>query len=315
MHPYVIGFIAADGNVQSNHWTISQNEDGVDVLDKILKTQKYGRIIKIKNKDGYRSTKQRYCLYCLNKNSNSQSINKQIKELIDWGMCIGKKTYKLTFPLNKKEKDIWTYLRGYFDGDGCIGVSNGLSKMLRIQIISNHKWCIACSEFLKKYGIKSFVTKDKRHPGISQVVVCNRNDVHKYMGLMYKDKKKLFMKRKYEKWMTFKKVMPCIFLMSKSKKKLNEKELKYVQQCIAKGIYVTKISKKLDCNPSTIRDFLRNKRGNNTALYKRQKKQVLKYLKKGYSGYAIRRKTGIHSRVIYDVIKKEGRGYYERYGV
>lgn len=100
----------------------------------------------------------------------------------------------------------WQILRGIFDGDGGWKDANyhqglhfficGLSKDFMYQIYN----------FLKKHNINAhikFVNPDKWHKnGLYYVEVCTYSDVIK-IGLNMYSNAHIYLKRKYEKWLTF----------------------------------------------------------------------------------------------------------------
>ena len=133
MHRYIIGLIAADGHNGGSQWSICQTIDGIDIFESI--NEKYGyKFREVKKSDW---GKQRKFVI---KNNNK----KECAELVQWNIPIGNKTYSLDFPINKNKVEMAHYLRGFFDGDGCI---SGGNEYPRFEIMSNKNWCEKCKVF------------------------------------------------------------------------------------------------------------------------------------------------------------------------
>lgn len=125
------------------------------------------------------------------------------EETVEWLRRKGNfynKSYecKIYYPIN------WNILRGIFDGDGGFHKTGnslqfficGLSKCFIYQI----------HNFLQKNGINSkvrFSSPDKWHKnGLYYVEVYKQSDVIK-LGLNMYSNARIFIKRKYERWLTF----------------------------------------------------------------------------------------------------------------
>lgn len=104
---YILGFVCADGYIESNERTLTLNINSKDI-DILLKIKKH---LKCQNDIRKSSTKNCVRLYM-----SSVNIVKSLKSL---GVTRNK-TYKLKMP-NIEDRLIRHFLRGYFDGDGHIG--------------------------------------------------------------------------------------------------------------------------------------------------------------------------------------------------
>lgn len=136
---YLLGFISADGNVSSTN----------NRLQIQLSIKDYEFLCQIQNEIGgcevyeYTSNNHLCCgWYCY-----SSQIK---KDLTQYGI-IPKKTGTLSLPSNLKKEFIIDYIRGYFDGDGCISKDNGI--MWRITS-ANREILEDISEFFNSKGIK-----------------------------------------------------------------------------------------------------------------------------------------------------------------
>lgn len=112
-----MGFIAADGGVYKNSLLISQSgEEGKILLEIIKDTLEYTGVLYRVNT----STKINYRL-----NINSPQIIKDLKQY----NVVENKSYN--FNLNIKNNYFKSFLRGYFDGDGCVGIYERQVKQYR----------------------------------------------------------------------------------------------------------------------------------------------------------------------------------------
>lgn len=106
---YLLGFIAADGNVSKKYHnlTITLSEIDIDFLRKI-KSELGGREVKTyQNQDGFS-----FCTW--------SCASRQIREDLEKYNIFPNKTFSFTFPENLP-KIFWKdFIRGYFDGDGSI---------------------------------------------------------------------------------------------------------------------------------------------------------------------------------------------------
>lgn len=123
---YLLGFIAADGCIYENRLIIAQS--GND-----------GRILLEWFKNKLNSTHILYIRYAkkpTHKNSHILTITSpQIVEDLNKHGIIRNKKYKLCFPKTLNLEFLKPYIRGYFDGDGCVGIY--IEKKIKKNIILN----------------------------------------------------------------------------------------------------------------------------------------------------------------------------------
>lgn len=125
---WLLGFIAADGYLPitkgaKNRIVISLSEKDREILEKIAKEIKYEGEIK-----KYLSADQEH--YFVSLAFTSKKIRQQIE---DYGI-INKKTFKLQHLPNISKEYMMDFIRGYFDGDGCIYKIDRTASPLRISI-------------------------------------------------------------------------------------------------------------------------------------------------------------------------------------
>lgn len=150
---YFLGFLYADGcnNIKDNTITLPLVEYDVEILNK------FKNLINSNRKLEYKNCKKRkeiyFNQYCLTLNSKKLS-----NTLVQKGM-LNKKSLILKFPT---EEQVPSYLhnhfiRGYFDGDGCISIKNSKKgKQYMFSIVSTKEFLSSVQEVLIKNCSLSF---------------------------------------------------------------------------------------------------------------------------------------------------------------
>lgn len=188
---YILGFIASDGCVSknTNHIIFDIQESDEEILYKIKKELEYeGPIQHYINSSGHKYSRLKIC----------SSIIK--KDLEHYGIT-PKKTFTLQPPLFLDEKYYISYIRGYFDGDGCIYINYNKY---------NYNWyiCGARKEVIKwiaeyllnKYGIISYFHSSTKT--LSQgdlfyyIQIYKKDTIQKLFEILYVQNS-LYLERKY----------------------------------------------------------------------------------------------------------------------
>lgn len=187
---YMVGFIAADGCVtidKLNRHCLSINLKATDreVLDNFKKDLEYeGRI---------------YELPPRKRNPNPQVLirinsKKIVTDLAKYNI-VPRKTNTIKFTDNIEEEYISHYIRGYFDGDGSIGIYNN---KYRIAIVCNSKIMLESIEkYLRQNCNLNFKNIYKRKSDYSLQYACQK-EIPRITEYLYKDAN-LYLKRKREK--------------------------------------------------------------------------------------------------------------------
>jgi len=131
----------------------------------------------------------------------SASLNiysKKISESLTKQGCITRKSLTLKFPTSDQVPNhlIHHFIRGYFDGDGCIFEinKNPNNKNYKIDIISSRDFCVSLQEKLFELGIKSSIShKDK----VSNIIFGSKKSIIIFYDFIYKDSS-IFLFRKKE---------------------------------------------------------------------------------------------------------------------
>ena len=125
---YFLGYIFADGCLEESHWSLSASSIDREVLDGL------GRLLKWTG-EPYACKPTRFTKHQLYK---VNIYSKQIyHNLLDWGLCPNKSD-KMVFPDLSCEA-LPHFVRGYFDGDGYIGVYGRYTFPVHISFVSNSR--------------------------------------------------------------------------------------------------------------------------------------------------------------------------------
>jgi hypothetical protein len=208
---YVLGFVYADGNnkTQGSGLMFTLNTEDIEILEKIKKALNSDAKISIYETSGYKLGK------CAHIDFNSYKIS---KDLTDKG-APPNKTYKIVFPLFLEEKLIPHFIRGYFDGDGCIW--NGKRKKMHVKdstckngykdrIVHNVKFTLTSNtnfilgiqnHLIEKLGFKrtKLYYRHKDNKSIATLEYSGRGNIKKLYDYMYKDAT-IFLERKFKKF-------------------------------------------------------------------------------------------------------------------
>lgn len=197
---YIIGLLYADGHNRSdsNKVILGLKESDKHILDQInnliqpTKSLTFKDLSYIRKNKGFEKSQNQYILTIYNKH-----ISERLNEL---GISKGVKSFTLTFPTWLDESLIRHFIRGYFDGDGCLFINN--KNAPGVSIISTLSFCLSLKEILYHIiSIKS--TIDLTHNSNNNMRYINiggRNQVMKFLDWIYKDST-IHLERKYDKYL------------------------------------------------------------------------------------------------------------------
>ncbi len=219
---YVLGMLYADGyNCETNNAVrLSLQEGDKEILDKINKSIGSNKPLYFIRMSKYDETYQdQYRLLI-----HSQKICKRLKEL----GCPQAKSLILEFPIEEQVPKhlIRHFLRGYFDGDGCLNCFLRKGKGIdcrdyRIIIISTNNFCRILKSILKEeIKINSACRKHCPTNNITTNLYFGGNrQVYTFCKWLY-DGANIFLQRKYNKFLEFenylhtRKKTPTSFVLS-----------------------------------------------------------------------------------------------------
>lgn len=192
---YFLGFLYADGYNDEKHRriTIAIAEKDIEILEKFKILINYSGTIK-------KLTNIKTNLVNVNVQDqvklelNSSHISKRLKEL----GCFRNKSLKLSFPNFITDELIPHFIRGYFDGDGCISFSENKPSFL---ILSNMEFLTDIqNNFIKNIGLGR--TKIVKRGNVSTLRYSGRINCLKIRKYLY-DNAETYLSRKYNRFHCF----------------------------------------------------------------------------------------------------------------
>lgn len=193
---YILGFLYADGSMTQDKYrtSITLQERDKEILEKM------SNAIGNKNGLGYIPNNHDTWQNCYILRINS----KRVCDALYYHGLIPKKSLILEFPLNFPFKYYKDFLRGYIDGDGCIGASN-CSKNIRVDIISTRKFCETAKLFIENYlHINCYFSRTEKNNITTTLTIGGRIQSLKFLDWLYEDAN-LYLERKYQKYLDIKK--------------------------------------------------------------------------------------------------------------
>lgn len=216
---YFLGFLYADGNTGKNGkgFTIALQEKDKSILEKFSfmiynKMHLQYRKLRIPTENdiknyGFVEGKKRQGQYVLG--VSSVRLNKQLRLL----GCVPAKSLILEFPTKEQVPDhlIHHFIRGYFDGDGCLHISdNGRNKIDgSVSIISTMNFCRKMQEKVNNFiNIVSLCSHknqllEKGNTITSIYTVRGNRNCLTFLNWIYKDAI-IYLQRKYDKYIEVK---------------------------------------------------------------------------------------------------------------
>lgn len=205
---YWLGFLYADGCITRFY----KNEKLKSMsLELTLKEEDKGHLFKFLNSlesnvpIQNKTIKNQYkaCRVVIN-------CTEMCRDLINLG-CTPQKSLTLTFPSNEilKEGYIQHFIRGYFDGDGCVYYNKTdvyhkakkksyLQKHFSVSFVGTYNLLTSMKNILINNKInvsEKFTTTGEAY----QMYIYGKNNILKFYEFLYKDSS-VFLKRKYEKF-------------------------------------------------------------------------------------------------------------------
>ena len=186
---YWLGFIFADGCIMNNTKTFELGLSKIDSghIDKFKKSISFtGKV--------YNKEKSISC--CLRSKHLWETLN-------NYG-CTPRKSLTLKFPninIFNNKKLVRHFIRGYFDGDGCITYHKYLKTVsISVSIIGTKDFL---NKIIKITKIPATFYHDKRHSDETYFIEYSKDNGTKLINLLY-DNSTIYLDRKYEKYIFFK---------------------------------------------------------------------------------------------------------------
>jgi hypothetical protein len=197
---YWLGFIFADGYVSEKgyHFEISLKLEDKEHLEKFNKFIGCSIEGKVKIGDSICNGKSfKRCRWsCVNKHLHSS--------LVELG-CIPKKSLILKFPdisLFKSKDLIRHFIRGYFDGDGCISYRTKQHDHMMAVVLGTSEFLNEMQKYLPFNAIRKLQYNDKSKSEITRTLNYYGESGLKFIDFLYQNST-IFLNRKYERYLEY----------------------------------------------------------------------------------------------------------------
>lgn len=181
---YWLGFLYADGYVNDKQVELALKAEDIEHI------KKFKAFMKSEHKISYKSSTDSYRITIC-----SSKIASDLSRL----GCIQAKSLVLTFPNKEQvpEHLIHHFMRGYFDGDGCIAYGQG---QYRLSILGTDKFLDKYEDYILSILDRTNRNKRKLNGQASSIQYAGTKQVNKIYNFLYKDAT-IYLERKYNKFL------------------------------------------------------------------------------------------------------------------
>lgn len=203
---YFLGLLSADGNIakNENRIRIGLHEKDKYILEEFNKQLEYEKPLKLIKKEqeiGWNRSNQ-YLIEI--------SSSKMRKDLEKYGLTTSK-SLTLKFPTNIPKEYLHHFIRGYFDGDGCISVGKKKNNVV-VSIAGSKMYCENLSVIFNNLSIYSTVSKHYKSNCYYNRIFSKKSIMNFYIFL-YKEST-IYLQRKkqiFDTWILDKNKVDLIF--------------------------------------------------------------------------------------------------------
>ena len=210
---YVLGLLYADGNNSNGKSVkISLVEYDKELLEEVKTI--FGTDKPLIINDRSRENRRNMCILDIN--------SRHVSEMFEKYGVVPNKTFKLMFPEFLREDLIRHFIRGYFDGDGCIGIYTNRKygyKNASFNIACRASFAYRLKALFYNMGIHGTVSsyKSSKHdPENGKISVSGNLQIKRLMDWMY-DGTTIRLERKYRKYIEL-----CEIVKNSPKKHYNK---------------------------------------------------------------------------------------------
>lgn len=193
---YILGMLYADGcnHTAHNAINIHLQEEDKEILEKIKDELEYEGELRFNPLHEKNERYKNSYILCI----NDEYMSKRLEEL----GVVNSKSLSLTFPKFLSDDLLSHFIRGYFDGDGCVYYYERLQKC-QTHTCGTHDFCEHLSQILHSLGIKNSIKHPKQCHENTVVLSTNGNkSTYQFLSWLYKDAD-LKMDRKYQRYLHF----------------------------------------------------------------------------------------------------------------
>lgn len=187
---YWLGFMYADGNIYkyNQSWSIELTLQEQDVEH----LKKYARFIGYSGEPKYRESTKAYRV--------STGSRRMAEQLAQKG-CVPRKSLILTFPTYDivPSELMRHFIRGYFDGDGCISLKQNAHSVTQVVSMLGTKEFL--EGMLKEYNGASIqmIKKELRTTSNTYEIKFRKEEGKRFLDYMY-DGSSIYLQRKFDKY-------------------------------------------------------------------------------------------------------------------
>lgn len=201
---YILGLLFADGwnDTDKNVITLSLQERDKEILEKINCELGSNKPL---NYIHYEDYNDKYGMNCVNQYRLTVSSYIMSRSLASHG-CIKKKSLLLQFP--RLQDSLYShFIRGYFDGDGCISRSYRKDKNddnYSFSIVSTYDFVLEAQKCIREHlDIPGGGISQNYDNGITSVLtICGRRQIKTLMDWLYIDAD-LYLSRKHDRYLSY----------------------------------------------------------------------------------------------------------------
>lgn len=249
---YFLGFICADGHVHKYGCEIELQIGDIDILEKFKKELDYNGPITFSTKTTSKGKIRNYCRLRI-------SSKKIAEKLMSFGI-LSDKTFLLGFNLDIIKNNLSHFMRGFFDGDGCLCscfLKDGYWRHI-VTIVAEKEFSHKLKDMIEAATGISFRLKENRKV-INCLVLESHPLIKKFLEWIY-DNADVKLNRKYQKYLNFVKIYSEH--NKDSAKKLTNNEIVLVRDLLKNGLTQREISIKFNVSRSTIASIKSNRNYN-----------------------------------------------------
>jgi hypothetical protein len=224
---YILGFLYADGyfTTKNGRVQINLSEKDVETLEMIsIALLNENKVKYLKKEDN------KYNSYIRGRKVNGGdmvSLTIYCKQMTFDLKATGNespKSLNLRYPINLPSNLDSHFIRGYFDGDGCLCIKNNSTsnvKRASVDILSSEDFCKSLKFLIENYCNINTTIKLPKNSKIYKLSINGNKQCLKFTDWLYNDSS-IFMKRKYDKYLQLKAISDkCNRYYSESSSKYN----------------------------------------------------------------------------------------------
>ena len=196
---YFLGLLYADGynNEKTNKVSLRLVEQDKHILESMKKELECDSKLYFHEMKSKKSTWNNCYSFVMCSSKISESLSNK--------GCLQAKSLILKFPTNEQVPNhlLRHFIRGYFDGDGCLYASK--SSDVKITICSTDVFCCELKKYIEmQLNINVGIYKGNSNNNITKnLCIGGRLQVYKFLDWIYKDSN-FYIQRKHDKYLKFK---------------------------------------------------------------------------------------------------------------